>query len=163
MNFSNCRDCQHWLPVGGMVGLGSCHVRTELPNYFCASDFFECNQYEVRTSGRGFRCPLCRRWEYILGEEGFYRHGEGICVEPEPVVEVTPSWTTGPVPVGAGTGEYFVVVTRGRLRFIAWVENGAFVRSEDGNLHVFDNVMCWMPLPTLPTMPAMNAKGTDHA
>lgn len=61
-----------------------------------------------------------------------------------------PTWYFDPVPTHMGRNWYFVVVTKSLLRFIAWIEDGAFVtRLDNGTLHKFDNVLCWMPLPEL--------------
>ena len=61
-----------------------------------------------------------------------------------------PTWFYEPVPVHMGRETYFVVVTTGRLRFVAWIEGGAFVTRMGEHLHILDNVAYWMPLPELP-------------
>jgi hypothetical protein len=60
------------------------------------------------------------------------------------------AWVYEPVPAYMGREVYFVVVTTGRMRYIAWIENGVFVTRIGDQLHVFDNIACWMPLPELP-------------
>jgi len=60
------------------------------------------------------------------------------------------AWVYEPVPDYMGQGAYFVIATTARLRFVAWIEDGAFVtRMGDGTLHRFDNVLCWIALPDL--------------
>jgi hypothetical protein len=62
----------------------------------------------------------------------------------------SPAWVYEPVPLYMGQETYFAVVTTARLRFIAWIEDGAFVtRMDNGTLHKFDNVAGWIALPDL--------------
>jgi methyl-accepting chemotaxis protein len=60
------------------------------------------------------------------------------------------AWVYEPIPAYMEQGAYFVIATTARLRFVAWIEGGAFVtRTGDGTLHRFDNVLCWIALPDL--------------